>query len=62
MGDFFMMYKTCGMRDRCEYEKIKEEYNNLYGFDIGASEHKVEHKRNDLGLKSVKTEIKLKKG
>lgn len=50
------------MKERCEYEKIKEEYNNLYGFNIGINEHKVEHKKNDLGLKVVKDELKLKKG
>lgn len=50
------------MRERTEYEKIKEEYNNLYGFDIGAFEHRVENARNDLGLKVVKSEHKLKKG
>ncbi len=57
-----MVEKSCGMKDRCEYEKVMEEYNNLYGFNIGINEHRVENKRNDLGLKVVKDEIKLKKG
>lgn len=57
-----MTDKTCGMKERSEYEKIKEEYNNLYGFNIGINEHKVEHIRNDLGLNRVKDEISTKKG
>ncbi len=57
-----MMNKSCIMKERSEYEKVREEYNNVYGFNIGINEHKVEHNRSDLGLKAVKTEIKLKKG
>lgn len=62
MGDFFMIGKSCSMRERGEYEKIKEEYNNLYGFDIGINEHIVDLGRCDLETNIVKDEIKLKKG
>ena len=53
--------KSCKLNERGEYQKIKEEYNNLFGFNLGNSEHSSDQNKTDLSLNIVKERINLKK-
>ena len=53
--------KSCSLNKRGEYQKIKEEYNNLFGFNLGNSEHTSDQNKTDLSLNIVKERINLKK-
>lgn len=53
--------KSCKLNKKGEYQKIKEEYNNLFGFNISDSEHTSDQNKTDLSLNIVKERINLKK-
>ncbi len=56
------MKKTSLLKDRSSYEKVKDEYNNLYGFNIGINEHSSDDLKSDLNRNTLKDEFKIKKG
>lgn len=35
MGDFFMIEKLSSIEEKNEYEKIKSDYSNDYGYNLG---------------------------
>ena len=53
--------KSCKLNKRGEYQKIKEEYNNLFGFNVSDLEHTSDQNKTDLSLNIVKERINVKK-
>lgn len=56
-----MKSKCCNLNILGEYGKIKEEYNNLFGYNLGFNEHSSDQNKTDLSLNIVKENINVKK-